>query len=553
MFRKWWNLGLISLVALVLDISPMSAPMVHALSAPAIKESVCGWDTTPGWVARENAKKGDARWGRDIPVQYGGDYRVKRVVVDLSRWPSHTFVANGVHGWFDATSATCGQQVGLHIVADTNAVTIKVFRMGYYGGAGARLVSTDHVKRLPGESIPKISPAPESTVTTNWNAAYSLKITQSTPPGQYLIRLNDEMGNSSFVPITIFDAEIKSSITFVSSVLTWQAYNAWGGYSLYKGPNQSRATRANIVSFDRPYDGDGSGQFRYLEYPIVKLAEKLGIDMNYVTDVELDRNIASLQTTKSILLGGHAEYWTSGMRDSLQRAVSQGVNLVSLGGNAGYNRPRLSSHNRELVMWRSSSADIFSSTSSEATKPWRDQPISRPESTLLGAEYVGLGVNGDYTITHPNRWPFSTTKKIERLDSVVGREVDSPLYAVGPGVEILAWSDIHMDGRRLTSMATYYTNVKKAGILDISTNGWTCAIDNVCPWLPSHSQQTQRDVRIITEEILKGLTRGPLGLWRPALVDLPPRSTALSFRVEASNMKRVGGQGASWKISSVND
>ncbi len=523
MFRRCWNLGLISLVALALDISPMGVPMAHALSAPIVSTGICGWDSTPGWIARENAKEGDAQWARGISMRYGGDYSGRRFIFGASRWSSRPFVAQGVHGWFDATGATCGQQVGLHISADTDAVTIRVFRMGYYRGAGARLVLRDQIRGIPVESLPKISPAPESTVTSTWSAAYSLKITKSTPPGQYLIRLDDGFGNSSFVPITIFDTGIRSSITFVSSVLTWQAYNCWGGYSLYKGPNQSRATRANIVSFNRPYDGDGSGQFRYLEYPIVKIAEKLGIDMNYITDVELDRNISSLHMTKSILLGGHAEYWTSGMRDSLQSAVSRGINLVSLGGNAGYNRPRLSARNRELVMWRSSSADIFSSTSTEATKPWRDPPISKPESTLLGAEYIGLGVNGDYTIAHPNRWPFSATKRIEKLHSVVGREVDSPLYAAGPAVEVLAWSDIRMGGHQVTSMATYYTNAEKAGILDISTNGWTCAIDNVCPWHSTHSDQTQRDIRMITEEILQGLTKGPLGFWRPALIDLPSR------------------------------
>lgn len=521
MSDRFWNLGLIFVLALAIDLSPLGA--AHAFSRAIVPTSECGWDTSSGWVARENAKIGDTQWARDISMAYSGDYSGRKILFS-SRWSARSFVSKGVHGWFDATSATCNQEVGLHISADSPSVTIKVFRMGYYNGAGARLIKEDQIAGQPTDAPVKITPAPESTVTTTWRAPYDLKITRSTPPGQYLIRLDDGFGNSSFVPLTVFDPEINSSITFVSSILTWQAYNCWGGYSLYKGPNQSRSTRANIVSFNRPYDGDGSGQFRYLEYPIVRIAEKLGIDMNYITDVELDRNIASLATTKSILLGGHAEYWTSGMRDSLQNAVSRGINLVSLGGNAGYNRPRLSAHNRELVMWRSSTADIFSSTSSEATKPWRDQPISQPESMLLGAQYVALGVNGDYTIAHPNRWPFSGVKSLKTLKGVVGREVDSPLRARGPAVEILAISAIHVNGRSFTPMATYYTTRKGAGILDISTNGWTCAIDNVCPWHPAHSARTQQEIRMITEEILLGLTRGPLGFWRPALTDLPSRA-----------------------------
>jgi hypothetical protein len=165
-----------------------------------------------------------------------------------------------------------------------------------------------------------------------------------------------------------------------------------------------------------------------------------------------------------------------------------------------------------------------------ATTRWRSYPISNPESALLGAQYVGLGVNGDYTITHPLRWPFSVMKHPALLRGVVGREVDSPLYAPGPGVEDLAWAEIKLHGKPITAMATYYTNSKNAGILDISTNGWTCVIDDVCPWQPAHFEQTQVDVQLVTEEILKSLSKGPLGLWRPAIIDIPKRNTPPSHR-----------------------
>jgi hypothetical protein len=145
---------------------------------------------------------------------------------------------------------------------------------------------------------------------------------------------------------------------------------------------------------------------------------------------------------------------------------------------------------------------------------------------LLGAQYVGLGVNGDYTIAHPLRWPFSVMKHPAHLRGIVGREVDSPLYSVGPGVEDLAWAEIKLDGQPITAMATYYTNSKNAGILDISTNGWTCAIDDVCPWHPTHFEQTQMDVQLVTEAILKGLSKGPMGLWRPAIIDIAKRDKA---------------------------
>jgi hypothetical protein len=67
--------------------------------------------------------------------------------------------------------------------------------------------------------------------------------------------------------------------------------------------------------------------------------------------------IASLSNTKSILYGGHGEYWTANMRTNIASAIDRGVNFVSLGGNAAYAHPRLQANNRQIVMWRSSLAD----------------------------------------------------------------------------------------------------------------------------------------------------------------------------------------------------
>lgn len=495
-------------------------------AAAASSSGPCGWDTAPGWVARENAKVGNAGWDRGIPIAFAGDFAGKELKRKkggpFSSWLAPT--TTGPEGWFSSPSASCDQSVGLHISGNGAPVSIKVYRMGYYGGAGARLIEETTTKSVAHYSAGAPSKPPVSLLTADWPVAWDFTVTRKTLPGQYLIRLTDKYGDSNFVPLMVTNPESRSPVTFVSSVLTWQAYNEWGGYSLYKGPNRTRHTRAMVVSFNRPYDGDGAGQFRYMEFPIVRLAEKLGIDLNYMTDLELNKNDSSLENTKSIVFGGHGEYWTTQMRVALDSAVARGINLISFGGNAGYNRPRLQANDRQVVMWRGASNDPNRKNPILATTRWRSSPIANPESKLLGAQYVGLGVNGNYTIAHPLRWPFSVMKHPAILHGVVGREVDSPLYSVGPAVENLAWAEIRLHGRPITSMATYYTNSKNAGILDIATNGWTCAIDNVCPWHPAHFEQTQDDVQLVTEAILKGIVKGPLGLWRPAIVDIPVRT-----------------------------
>ena len=113
------------------------------------------------------------------------------------------------------------------------------------------------------------------------------------------------------------------------------------------------------------------------------------------------------------------------------------------------------------------------------------------------------------------------------LRNIVGREVDSPLYALGPAVEELARSVIVLRGKQIISMATYYTNSKKAGILDIGSNGWSCALDNICPWHPQIPATTRIDARLVTEAILQGMAKGPLGVSHPAVTNIPTRTNSL--------------------------
>jgi hypothetical protein len=101
--------------------------------------------------------------------------------------------------------------------------------------------------------------------------------------------------------------------------------------------------------------------------------------------------------------------------------------------------------------------------------------------------------------------------------------VDSPLNALGPAVEELARSSSAPNEKTIASMATYYTSASGAGILNMGTNGWVCAIDNACPWGHIFSTLTQKQVTLVTDEIFTGLKRGPLGAWRSMHTDVPSR------------------------------
>jgi hypothetical protein len=439
-------------IALAL-IALVGAPL---LAAPARAQS-CS-QPGQGWVKTENARKGDPTWQKGAPFRLSADFSRRKAI-------------DRVEGYFDTTSLRCGESAKLTLVGSEKA-KVSVYRMGYYDGDGARRFATINVKN-------------------GWRFTASEKYL----PGQFLFKLQAPNRAATFVPLVVSNPEIASDLTFVSSVITWQTYNQWGGYSLYKGPDGQRATRASEVSFARPYDGDGSGQFRYMEYPVVKTAEKLGLSINYATDFDLDRDPELSSKTKALVFGGHSEYWTTQMRDAVEAAVDRGVNLIVLGGNTAYNR-----------------IDIKGETISGVI-PWRK--LDRPEITLLGSQYLALGFYRDMVV-ETNLWPFDVLETGTVIAGVVGYEADTPITFYGPPVETIARSSILPFEKSVPSMATYYTRPSGAGILNMATNGWVCAMEDRCPWGHRFDKATQRQIRVVTENILKGAAVGPLGNWRTA-------------------------------------
>ncbi len=420
--------------------------------------SNCGWDQSTGWVARENQKAGDKKWSDGVPLRFSADYSRRK---DIPR----------IEGYLSSASASCGDKLTLTTVG-SKKFTAAIYRMGYYNNSGARLV--------------KLLKSPTQ-----------ISIDAKTPPGQYLIKLSNNLRAATFVPFVVY-GEAPSDATFVSSVLTWQSYNQWGGESLYKGADGARETAATVVTFDRPYDGDGSGQFRYMEQPLLNLMEKVGLDINYVTDFEVHNNPAVFKSTKSIIVGGHSEYWTVAMRDSIDAAVAAGVNLVAFGGNTAYAITEI--NNREI----------------RGRTPYRE--VQRPESLLLGSQYFALGIKKD--LISNNLWPFVALGKDAVIKDLYGYEADTAMGTIGPGVQVSARAAISPTEKGCVAMSTYYNAASGASVLNIGTHAWVCAIKNRCPWGHTFDSLAQKQLTTVTTEVLKAVKTSK---WPVAQIDIPAR------------------------------
>src|SRR5438034_2695192 len=172
--------------------------------------------------------------------------------------------------------------------------------------------------------------------------------------------------------------------TLFRSVNTYQAYNSWGGRSLYSSP------RAYKVSFDRPYQDDGTGDFLFLgENNFVRWMEKSGYDVTYSTTVDTHTNGGLLLNYRGLLAAGHNEYWSRPMYDAAVAARDAGVNLAFLGANPVYWQVRFEPSssglpNRVMVCYKDATLDPITDTSLK-TVNWRDPLLNRPEQTLVGA------------------------------------------------------------------------------------------------------------------------------------------------------------------------
>jgi len=435
-------------LALLLGLSPVPA-----------QATACSWDQNPGWVQRENLKKGDVKWDADVPLRFSADFTRRKEVPRIE-------------GYLSSASATCGETVSLTTVGSTK-FQVEIYRMGYYKNTGARLIRT--------LTSPK-----------------SIMVDSKMVPGQYLLKLRSLKRASTFVPLVITGSGA-NDLTFVSSVLTWQSYNQWGGESLYKGADGNRETAASVVSINRPYDGDGSGQFRYMEQPLITLMEKAGLDINYITDFEVDSNPEVFAQTRSIVLGGHSEYWTRSMRKHFENAVASGTNLIVFGGNTGY------------AITEINARDISGRT------PYRE--IGQPESLLLGSQYFAVAIRKD--LVSSNVWPFSVLGMDAQIKGIYGYEADTAMGTVGPGVQVLARAVISPTEKGFVAMSTYYSAPSGAAVMNMGTNGWVCAMSNRCPWGYTFDLQAQKQIQKVTEAVLKAVKTAK---WPVAQIDIPTRS-----------------------------
>jgi hypothetical protein len=472
----------------------------------------------PGWLTAENALAGTDAW---------------RIDIDLA--PTKRASMPGIiEGFADTTSARPGQTVSLYVATAAPTWHIEAYRMGFYGGTLGRLIwQSDELEQPWQFEEPSLDRETRMHVS-NWTPSMSFTIDDSWPPGSYLLKLVSSEGGAHYVPLTVRRDECSASLVVVSAVTTWQAYNPWGGRSLYENfGDGSRFDRSKVVSFDRPYAlaySWGSADFLTHELPLIALIEELGIDTAYATDIDLhtsglgenDELDAVFANRTALLTTGHDEYYSRGMRICLERARDAGINLAFFGANAVYRHVRLEPNEdgmpyRQMANYRTMDDDPMSEVDPmEATVQWRNAPLNAPESELIGVQYFAAGITANYRVVNPGNWVFEGTdvRNGQSFRKLVSIEADGlgPPSREPETLEVLASGPVSYRGAVYNHAMTYYSHASGAGVIATGTIAWINALDAE-EWA---DEETTEFVRTSTANILRAFAAGPAGVAHPS-------------------------------------
>jgi hypothetical protein len=330
----------------------------------------------------------------------------------ISEWGVPDFRDNRIAGFSTKMSLNSGETVRFKIDVQGGAnYTLKIYRLGYYGGNGARLVAD--LGTLSGTVQPAGISDPVLGLLDcgNWSESASWGIPASAVSGFYIAKLVRSGGGSNHIAFIVRNDASNSDMYLQLPDANWQAYNGYGGNSTYDGNTGYPSGHAVKVSYNRPFfpynslfntDGRGSDWYMNAEYPMIRWLEQNGYDITYTSSNDVANNGGRLLNHKVLVFVAHDEYWSKEQRNNVEAARNAGVHLAFFTGNEVYWKIRWEDNDgtedRTLICYKEGTMGDGSlgertcgskcdGTSSEWTGLWRTgggYDAGRPENTLTG-------------------------------------------------------------------------------------------------------------------------------------------------------------------------
>jgi hypothetical protein len=463
-------------------------------------------------ITEENAKPGSTDW------------QLTRMRLDASGFRSPL-----IEGYCSRQSVGAGESFDIFVSTQPSArFKIEIFRTGYYGGKGARLMTELGPFEGKEQLLPEVGE--KRLRECRWEKTTSLTIPNDWVSGVYLGRLTtlpttkDEPYWQSYIVFIVTD-DRKADILFQCSDNTWQAYNRWpDNYSLYTDPKGNQGPWSD-VSFDRPYakyaqiyenpQSVGSGEWLCFEFPAAYWLEKEGYDVTYCSNADMVTPHHGLKC-KAFISIGHDEYWDIRQYQSVEKMRDAGVNLLFLSGNSvcwvtPFSPNAAGEPNRRIFRGGPYGGDYKYAV--DRAKDYGPYPHRGPdEGYLMGVRNIDpVNGGGDWFCTKPEHWMFEGTgmKKGDSIPGMIGWEYHGDPPKDIPSLEIVAGGTAFQGGRNPQQwQAVIFDGPKNNFIFNASTIWWAQGLSKPPGHMPvwshySRPHGTDERVQRITANLLK--------------------------------------------------
>jgi len=295
-----------------------------------------------------------------------------------------------VAGFATKTSVNRGESVTLKLgrvnTSAAASVKVDVYRMGYYGNNGGRLITAASSAGVAVNNLFSACGATNATTglksCSGWAASYTIPGAALPASGVYMAKLTTPGGLENTITFVVRDDSRvpNADILFALPTATYEAYNDWGGASggksLYFDTGGGEKTvsgtqRAVKVSFDRPLNDPRQGnRFVGPDFYLIQWLEKQGYDVAYTEDVAISQNPAQLKKAKIDMISGHSEYWSLEQMNGYLAARDAGVNIASFSGNTAYWKVRYEDGGRTLVCYKTVEGSGSTGSGEDGANDW---------------------------------------------------------------------------------------------------------------------------------------------------------------------------------------
>jgi len=343
--------------------------------------SICSGPRFPNDIVRENCLQGSP--SSEWDVNGAGDVEIQGFAVPFGVSPGGT--------------------VYFKVKSVSDKYRVDIYRLGYYKGLGARLVGSvrPHVN-LPQEQpecfrdnnthmydcgtwhvsarwnvpanvtsgmyvgrLTREDDLPPNPVGASWRTDYSqegldimfarpradlepddpseLKSSygqQKRARGEKNLHTALREPRASHIYFVVRNLDSKAEVLFQTSDTTWQAYNRYGGTSLYGSYREGfPKPRTYVASYNRPFENRAYRAVNLVfanEYPAIRFFERNGFDLAYMSGLDVHRFGEKITQHKVYLSVGHDEYWSLQQRRHVEAARDAGVHMMFLSGNEAF-------------------------------------------------------------------------------------------------------------------------------------------------------------------------------------------------------------------------